>query len=114
MIITIAPLPAFSAEHGGMLHLCHAVWPHYDFEIMKKPYFSMIGAVICGAIMFQFVMALFFDGPSDSDSVTKWDGIIEVWFFVYLTPVVIGFLLFTWRVRNFYKVEQRDVKKDGL
>lgn len=74
----------------------------------------MIGAVICGAILLQFVMALFFGGPSVSDSVTKWDGIIEVWFFVYLTPFVIGFLLFTGRVRRFYKDEQRDRKEDGL
>jgi heme/copper-type cytochrome/quinol oxidase subunit 2 len=81
---------------------------------MKKPYFSMIGAVICGAILFQFIMSLFIDDPYASSSVTKWDGIINIWFFVYVTPVVVVFLVFMWRIRRFYKNKGRTRKENNL
>ena len=81
---------------------------------MKKPYFSMTGAVICGAILLQFFMSLFVDDPFASDSLTKWDGIINVWFFIYVTPVVVGFLVFMGRVRRFYKNEEQARKEEDL
>jgi len=74
----------------------------------------MIGAVICGAILFQFIMSLFIDDPSASGSVTKWDGIIKIWLFVYVTPVVVGFLVFMGRLRRFYKNEERARKEKSL
>jgi len=81
---------------------------------MKKPYFSMTGAVICGAILFQLFMSLFVDDPSASGSVTKWEGIIKIWFFVYVTPVVVGFLVFMGRVRRFYKNKEQARKEENL
>ena len=81
---------------------------------MKKPYFSMIGAVVCGAILLQFVSLLFVDDPSGSDSAPKWDGIIIIWLFVYVTPVVVGFLVFMGKVRRFYKNEDRARKGKSL
>jgi len=73
----------------------------------------MIGAVICGAILLQFIMSSFVDHPSASDSVTKWDGIIKIWIFVYLTPIVVGFLVFMGRVRRFYKMQERARKEEN-
>jgi len=57
---------------------------------------------------------LFFDDPSASGSVTRWDGIIEISIFVYITPFVIGFLVFLGRVLRFYKNEERARKEEHL
>jgi len=55
---------------------------------------------------------MFFDNASDS--VTKWDGIIRVWFFIYATPFVIGFLVFVVRVRRFYEKEKPTRRGESL
>lgn len=64
---------------------------------MKKPYFSMLGAIICAAVIGSFVWDFF----QPLDTGTKFAGIIQVWMVVYAMPFVFGFLWFVWRILQY-------------
>jgi len=69
---------------------------------MKKPYFSFLGAIVCGAVVALAVVAMFSD--------EMWVPLAGmIWSFVFGVP----FLFFSWRVLRYYSWLGRSSNRQG-
>ena len=72
---------------------------------MKKPYFSMLGAIIFGLILMEGLMGLLTPSPIATNSSTvggKFDGLLYLFLPIYFVLFFSPFLWFVWRILRYY------------